>query len=372
MPLEILRTGRKHMTLHERFLSGGQRALAQAITLVEMGSAEGQGLMRAVFERSGNARVYGITGAPGAGKSTLVEQLALVFKARGQRVAIVAVDPSSPFTGGALLGDRVRMGSVLADENVFMRSLANRGHLGGLSAATGDVITLLDAFGFDVILVETVGTGQAEVEIMQYAHATLVVLVPGLGDHVQAMKAGILEIADVYAINKADRDHADRTMADLQAMLDTIHMGKPGINRWPKDDSVEAVKLSRVRRPAPGPHIEERFGSASPGDLSWVPPVLKTVATEGSGIDAVVDGLVEHDAFLRESGRGQHQLRKRAEARLRQVIGIVATRMVIAEAIVNGDLERAICAISERQLDPYSAAQNLLASRNRSDSTGRG
>ena len=367
-----MRTAHKRVTLVERFLSGGQRALAQAITLVELGTAEGQGLMRAVFKRSGNARVYGITGAPGAGKSTLVEQLALAFKARGQRVAIVAVDPSSPFTGGALLGDRVRMGSALADENVYMRSLANRGHLGGLTAATGDVIMLLDAFGFEVILVETVGTGQSEVEIMQHAHATLVVVVPGLGDHVQAMKAGILEIADVYAINKADRDPADRTMADVQAMLATVHMGKPGINRWPKEDFVEAVELSRVRRPAPGAHIEERFGSAAPGDVSWVPPVLKTVATQGSGTEAVVDALVEHDKFLRESGCGQHELHRRAEARLRQVVGIVATRMLIAEASVNGDFDRAVSAIADRQLDPYSAAQNLLVSRNRSDPDDRG
>ncbi len=350
-------------TLVERFRRGDQRALAQAISAAEESDAQGQALLRAVFERSGRARVYGITGAPGAGKSTLVEHLALAFRSRGRRVAIVAVDPSSPFTGGAVLGDRVRMGSALADGEVYMRSLANRGHLGGLSVAADDVITLLDAFGFDVILVETVGTGQAEVEIMQLADATVVVVVPGLGDYVQAMKAGILEIADIYVVNKSDREHADRTVSDLKGMLETMHMGHPGLNRWPDDALDGKQPRPRTRRVVAGAHLLERFGSAMPGAMSWVPPVVKSVATEGAGIDAIADALEAHDAFLGESGRRGRQCRARAEARLRQAVRTVAARAALSAAEESGELERAISAIAERKVDPYTAAEGLLTHR---------
>jgi len=351
------------MTLSEWFKQGDQRALGQAISLVEGGSAEGHALLSAVYERSGNARVYGITGPPGAGKSTLVQEIAVIFRRQGHNVAIVAVDPSSPFTGGAVLGDRVRMGTALADEGVFMRSLADRGHLGGLSEATGDVITLLDAFGFDSILVETVGTGQSEVEIMQVAQTTLVVFATGLGDDVQAMKAGILEIADVYAVNKADRDGADQTVADLAAMLDLIHMGNPGINHWPISNSVNATQRQHKQRPALGVHLVRRFGSAVAGDLSWFPPIVKTIATTGTGVKAIVERLIEHDDFLRQAGRWQHQHMQRTEARLCQLVGALAARAIIAEAKASGDLDRALSRIVARTLDPHAAAQALLARR---------
>jgi LAO/AO transport system kinase len=351
--------------LVDRFRRGDQRALARAISLAEEGSPAGQAVLRALFRQSGNALVYGITGAPGAGKSTLVEQLALAFRARGLRVAIVAVDPSSPFTGGAVLGDRVRMGRALADGDVYMRSLANRGHLGGLSLAAEDVITLLDAFGFDVILVETVGTGQAEVEIMHIADATLVVVVPGLGDYVQAMKAGILEIADLYVVNKADREGAERTVTELKGMLDATHMGRPGLNRWTDDDGEKPPSPPRpaIRRPHAGAHLVERFGSASPGAISWVPPVVKTVATEGTGVDAVADALESHDTFVRESGRKARHDRSRAETRLRQAVSVVAARAVMSVAETSGALARAISAVAERDVDPYSAAEDLLGLR---------
>jgi LAO/AO transport system kinase len=273
----------------------------------------------------------------------------------------VAVDPSSPFTGGAVLGDRVRMGAALADGEVYMRSLANRGHLGGLSVAADDVITLLDAFGFEVILVETVGAGQAEIEVIQLADATVVVVVPGLGDYVQAMKAGILEIADIYVVNKSEREHAERTVADLKAMLDTIHVGQPGLNRWPND--AHAAARPRARRVVAGAHLLERFGSAVPGTMSWVPPIVKTVATEGAGTDAIVDALEMHDTFLRESRRGARQGRARAELRLRQAIGAVAARAALSAAAASGEFERSVSAITERKLDPYSAAERLLAHR---------
>lgn len=349
-----------HEALLDRFRLGDQRALARAISMVEEGGAAGQAILRELFRQSGNARVYGITGTPGAGKSTLVERLALAFRARGRRVAIVAVDPSSPFTGGAVLGDRVRMGTALADGDVYMRSLANRGHLGGLSLAAEDVITLLDAFGFEVVLVETVGAGQSEVEIMHIADATLVVMVPGLGDYVQAMKAGILEIADVYVVNKSEREGSERTVANLMGMLDATHMGDPGLNRWPDNGGERPTPRTSIRRTNVGAHLVERFGSASPGAISWVPPVVKTVATEGAGVDAVANALELHDRFMRESGRKARHDRERAEMRLRQAVSVVAARAVMSAAKASGDLARAITAVAERSVDPYSAAEGLL------------
>ena len=362
---EVPASGDRHASLIERFRGGDQRALARAISLAEEGGPAGQAVLRALFGQSGNARVYGITGTPGAGKSTLVEQLALAFRARGRRVAIVAVDPSSPFTGGAVLGDRVRMGSALADGEVYMRSLANRGQLGGLSLAAEDVITLLDAFGFEVILVETVGAGQSEVEIMHISDATLVVVVPGLGDYVQAMKAGILEIADVYVVNKSDREGADRTVADLKGLLDATHMGRSGLNHWPNDNGAKPPlpPRSMARRVHAGAHLVERFGSALPGAISWVPPVVKTVATKGTGVDAVVDALGSHDTFMRESGRMARHDRSRAETRLRQAVSIVAARAAISAAMASGELARAISAVAERSVDPYSAAESMLDRR---------
>jgi LAO/AO transport system kinase len=201
--------GDRAMSLAERVVAGEHRAVARAITLVENEDPEARELLRGLYGRTGQAHVCGITGPPGTGKSTLVQGLAIALLHEGKRVAIVAVDPSSPFTGGALLGDRIRMGRALDDPRLFMRSLASRGQLGGLSVATADVITVLDAAGFDVILVETVGAGQSEIEIMRLAQTTLVVAVPGLGDDIQADKAGILEIADLFVVNKADRDDAD-------------------------------------------------------------------------------------------------------------------------------------------------------------------
>ena len=268
------------MTLAERIAAGDRRALARAITLVENEDPGARELLRSLYGRTGHAHVCGITGPPGSGKSTLVQRLAVALRHHVQRVAIVAVDPSSPFTGGALLGDRIRMGRALEDPGIFMRSLASRGHLGGLSVATADVISLLDAAGFDTILVETVGAGQSEIEIMRLAQTTLVVTVPGLGDDIQNDKAGILEIADIFVVNKADRDGADRTANDLTGMLDLSHMGKPGVNRWALPS---ASPRTKVAAPAAKSHLIGRYGTANPGNTSWRPPVMKTVATEEIG-----------------------------------------------------------------------------------------
>jgi LAO/AO transport system kinase len=228
--------------LFEKVLAGETRAVARAITRVENGAAESAELMKAVFPQTGRAIVIGITGAPGAGKSSLVDKLAMHYRDRGSRIGIIAVDPSSPFSGGAILGDRIRMSTLGLDKNVFIRSMATRGNLGGLSRATVDAVSILDAAGFDKIIVETVGVGQDEVEIVKTADVSAVVLVPGMGDDIQAIKAGIMEIGDVFVINKADREGVIRTEKELQALLSLAH--RPDF---------------------------------------WHPPIIKTVATENKG-----------------------------------------------------------------------------------------
>src|SRR6476659_1196349 len=227
----------------EKLLSGQPRAIARAITIVENDAEASAGLMKAVFPNTGKALVIGITGAPGAGKSSLVDKLAFHYKNQGERVGIVCIDPSSPFSGGAILGDRIRMSALGTDKNIFIRSMATRGNLGGLSRATVDAVAILDAAGFDKVIIETVGVGQDEVEIVKTADVSVVVLVPGMGDDIQAIKAGIMEIGDVFAINKADREGVLRTQKELEALLGLAH------------------------RP----------------DM-WNPPIVKTIATESRGI----------------------------------------------------------------------------------------
>lgn len=359
----------------ERFQSGDRRALARAITWVENGAPEAGELIRATFPNTGRAHVIGITGPPGAGKSTLVDRIASRFRELGQSVAIVAVDPTSPFSGGAILGDRIRMQRTLNDPGVFMRSLASRGHLGGISIATGDVVGLLDAFGFDVILVETVGAGQSEVEIMELAHTTCVVLIPGMGDDIQAIKAGILEIGDVFAVNKADRDGADRTVMEIEMMLDLGHMGEAGINRWEGQAQPSAGAMQRLDRTghhgaadlsaafttaASARHAADRHGTADPGDVSWRPPVVKTVAKDGQGVEAFVGRMTEHLQFLKETGRWEQLKRSDAAAKLRELVTIRAARAVLERAGAAGDLRRLTEAIADRQTDPYTATEEVL------------
>jgi LAO/AO transport system kinase len=269
------------MTLSDDILNGRYRALAQAVSLVERDDPEASRLLADIYKETGKARIIGITGSPGAGKSTLVASLAKHYRRQNKRVGIIAVDPTSPFTGGAILGDRIRMTDLYTDRGVFIRSMATRGFLGGLARATNDVVDLLDAAGFDIVLVETVGVGQDEVEVIRTVQTNMVVLVPGMGDDIQAIKAGIMEIGDIFVVNKADRPGADKTVTEVTMMMSLV---------------------------------EEH------GD--WVPPIVKTVASRGEGIDELDAAIVKHYDYLATSGeldrRNRERVRIRVETQLKE------------------------------------------------------
>ena len=299
-------------------LAGMARPIGRAISEVERDSGTVPDILRRLFPRTGRARIIGITGPPGAGKSTLVQRLAQAYRKQGRRVGIVAVDPSSPFTGGAILGDRIRMAEIYTDPGVFIRSMATRGALGGLARSTSDAVDVLDAAGFDVVVIETVGVGQDEVDIVRAADTVAVVLVPGLGDDIQAIKAGILEIADVFIVNKADREGSDRVVAELSMMLDFA------------------------------------------GHPAWRPPIVKTSATTAAGVPEAVLALEAHGAFLKESGEGPKRRAIRARSRLLALVEGRFRRAVEARAPEPNGLEEAVRAVVARQEDPYSAAGRLF------------
>jgi len=358
------------MELLERFRNGDQRALARAITLVENDHPDRPLILADLHPLTGRAHVVGITGAPGVGKSTLVDQLATEARRRGKTVGVVAVDPSSPFSGGAVLGDRIRMERGASDRGVFIRSLSARGHAGGISAATGDVVSVLDAFGFDLVLVETVGAGQSEVEVMRLVHTTVVVTIPGLGDDVQAIKAGILEIGDLFVVNKADRDGADRTVMELEMMLDLgeghggartggTRAGVPGAaGRWdPRGHhGVSGVPAAGGAPEQPGTAPEQ----SETAPAHWRPPVLKSVAREGQGVAEVMDAVASHLTYLHNSGRWQVRQRQEAENKLRRLVADRLLATVLGPAEENGDLARLAAAVADREQDPFTAARHLL------------
>lgn len=322
--------------------AGDRRALARAISHIEDGTPLARPLLAALYGQAGRAHLIGVTGAPGTGKSTLVNGLTLAYRRRGYTVGIVAVDPTSPFTGGALLGDRVRMRDLAGDPGIFIRSMATRGSLGGLAQATADVVIVLDAAGFDRILIETVGVGQSEVEIASTAHTTIVVEAPGLGDEVQAIKAGVLEIADIFAVNKADREGADRTVTALKMMLG---QGVP--------DKYHIMHHGRLL-PVTLPPLE-------PASASWVPPIHKTIATQNEGIAELLDSIEAHRLYLEQSGTRQWRDRLRAASELRMILRDVLLARVLERTPVE-HLDRLVGAVAERRLDPYTAARQLLDS----------
>jgi LAO/AO transport system kinase len=305
--------------LVQQVIKGDVRSVARSITIVERGGSGAAELMRSVFPKTGHAMVIGITGAPGAGKSSLVDKLALHYKDAGEKVGIVCIDPSSPFSGGAILGDRIRMATLGLEKNVFIRSMATRGNLGGLSRATVDAVSILDAAGYSKVIVETVGVGQDEVEIVKTADVSVVVLVPGMGDDIQAIKAGIMEIGDVFVINKADREGVLRTRKELEALLSLAH------------------------RP----------------DM-WNPPIVPTVATENKGIEDLVAAI---DSYFEFQKQEQGLERKTAIARWR-LTELLQDRLLADVMNRNGTeakLDKLAVDIAQKTIDPYSAVEELLS-----------
>jgi len=304
--------------LAERVLAGDPRAIARAISLVEDEHASSADLIRDIFGHTGRAYLIGVTGPPGAGKSTLVDRIVFEIRKTGKSIGVIAVDPTSPFSGGAVLGDRLRMQAHAADAEVFIRSMATRGHLGGLARATGDAALVLDAAGKDVIVIETVGVGQDEVDIVRTADVSIVTLVPGTGDEVQALKAGIMEIADIFVVNKADREGADRLVATVDANL-----------------SLEAFAAGQ-----------------------WRPPVLKTIATAGQGIAELVQAI----GAFRDHERGAEATRRRSrsEYRLRELVSQRFMDYVERSVLKPGELGRIVDRIAAREIDPYTAANDLM------------
>lgn len=307
------------MEIVEKVRQGDVRAMARLMSLIENYSPEATPALKRLYAFTGQAVIVGITGPPGSGKSTLTDQLTQEFRRSGKTVGIVAVDPTSPFTGGAILADRIRMQQHSLDAGVFIRSMATRGHLGGLAKATNDVVNVLDAAGKEIIFVETVGVGQDEVEVVKTAQLCIVVTVPGLGDDIQAIKAGVLEIADIFVVNKADREGANRTVTELQAML------------------------------ALGPERPE--GS---------PPIFKTVAPQGQGIAELAQGIVVRHAHLGRQEFRQTRQRERSRALFIELLQEHVTRRLLEQAIANGSLEETIAQIAERSVDPYSAVEQFL------------
>ena len=299
---------------------GDKRSIARLLTIVENDEPGATEILRTIYPRTGRAHIIGITGPPGGGKSTLVSRLAGAYRETYARVAVVAVDPSSPFSGGAILGDRIRMRERFLDEGLFIRSMASRGHAGGLSRATMRVINVLDALGVEVVIVETVGVGQEEVDVVRVADTVCLVTVPGLGDDIQAIKAGILEIADVLVVNKADRPGADEAARDLAQML----------------------TLGAQR-------------------LSWKPLIVRTSATENTGIDELVKAIAGHDTWARESG--EHERRRAAAARS-EVESLLQQALIrrLENRIGPGRLEEAVARVARRDVDPYAAVEELLRS----------
>ncbi|HYS56326.1 MAG TPA: methylmalonyl Co-A mutase-associated GTPase MeaB [Thermoanaerobaculia bacterium] len=293
--------------------------MARAISLVEREDPAAEQLLAAIYPSTGKARIVGITGSPGAGKSTLVAALAKFYRRQAKRIGIVAVDPTSPFSGGAILGDRIRMAELYTDRGVFIRSMATRGFMGGLAKATNDVVDLLDAAGFDIVLVETVGVGQDEVDVIRTVQTNVVVLVPGMGDDIQAIKAGIMEIGDVFVVNKADRPGADKTVTEVTMMMGLV---------------------------------EEH------GD--WMPPIVKTVASRGEGIAELDDAIRKHFEYLSTSGELDRRNRERVRIRINMLLKEKFMGRLIGETVTESDFEKILEDVLRKRSNPHDAAEDVI------------
>lgn len=308
------------MDLYDRLLEGDRRAAARLITMVENADPAGSETIRRLHGHTGNAHIVGITGAPGSGKSTLVNSLTKVLRSRDLSVGIIAIDPSSPFTGGAVLGDRVRMQDLATDPGVFIRSMGSRGALGGIAVATNDAVNVLDAFGKEVIIVETVGAGQVEVDIVKLAHTSVVVTMPGGGDEIQALKAGIMEIGDIFVVNKADREDAGRTYTEILMMLE----------------------------------MAERRNERQP-------PVLRTTATTGEGVDELAQALLEHHDFLQAEGLLELKARERIIAEMLEIIDRQVVKAVNRAMQEDPEMKELVSKLVDtREIDPHSGAQMVI------------
>jgi len=306
-------------SLADAILAGRYRALARAISMIERDAPEIDRLLASLYPATGRARIVGVTGSPGAGKSTLVASMTKYYRKQDKRVAIIAVDPTSPFTGGAILGDRIRMADLYTDRGVFIRSMATRGFLGGLAKATNDVVDLLDAAGFDIVIVETVGVGQDEVEVIRTVQTNAVVLVPGMGDDIQAIKAGIMEIGDIFVVNKADRPGADKTVTEVTMMMSLV---------------------------------EEH------GD--WVPPIVKTVASKAQGIDELDAAIETHFTYLKESGELDRRNRERVRIRIETLLKEKFMERLIGGTVSRADYEQLLDDVLQKKNNPHDAAEGVL------------
>lgn len=305
-------------TISNEILAGNRRALARALTIVEDGGPEASSLVRRLFPYSGRAQLIGVTGSPGVGKSTLVDALIAEIRRGGLKVGVLAVDPTSPFTGGAILGDRIRMQEHTLDRNVFIRSMANRGHAGGTALATYDAVRMLEAFGYEVVIIETVGVGQSELAIAQTADTTILVLMPGSGDEIQAIKSGIMEIGDIFVVNKGDLPGASKTASEV------MH-------------SLELAKLP----------------------TAWKPPVLITVAETGEGMPEVWAAIGEHRKFLEASGLLVERRKAKVQAELEELVADMA-RSNLKASLAHSHIQDLLALVVGRELDPHSAAEGLM------------